>query len=430
MKLLLKNALLVNADGQSHCDILIENEKIAHIAPALKLASSEGEFRDLRGNLVFPGFIDMHVHLREPGQEAKETLLTGLTAAVHGGITAVCSMPNTNPVIDNEVFVKFLIDKAWEIGKARLYPVGSITKGSNGQELSEMVSMIRAGAVSFSDDGHPVEDMQVLRRALQYIHPYNKPLILHCENRALSDGGVMNEGRLSTVLGLSGIHRSSEEVSIAQSLEVARYFGRIHIAHVSTKGSVDLIRLAKQRGIPVTAETAPHYFSLTEESIGSYNTNAKMNPPLRTEEDRLAIIEGLRDGTLDIIATDHAPHTVDDKNREFDLAAFGIIGLETAVMLTFQKLFHENEFSLERIASLWSKAPSAILGLNSGHIAAGAVADLTIISPDKPWKIESTHFLSKSKNSPFTGHVGKGKAVMTIIRGEIAWEEKQGAGND
>ncbi len=427
MKLLLKNTILVNADGQTNCNILIENDKISQIGSQLKLDQAEGETRDLKGCLVFPGFIDMHVHLREPGQEAKETLLTGLTAAVHGGITAVCSMPNTTPVIDNEVFVKFLIDKAWEIGKARLYPIGSITKGSNGLELSEMVSMIRAGAVSFSDDGHPVEDMQVLRRALQYIQPYNKPLILHCENHALSNGGVMNEGRLSTVLGLAGIHRSSEETSIAQSIEVARYFGRIHIAHVSTKGSVELIRLAKQRAIPVTAETAPHYFSLTEESIGSYNTNAKMNPPLRTEEDRRALIEGLRDGTIDAIATDHAPHTVDDKNREFDLAAFGIIGLETAVMLTFQKLFHEEGFPLERITRLWSTEPSAILGLNSGHIAPGTTADLTIVSPDKLWTIEHGQFLSKSKNSPFVGLSGKGRAVMTLVRGEIVWEEKQGS---
>ncbi len=420
--LLLKNATVVNPESSQVADVLIQNGKITEVAAHIE--NSEAHIIDLKGKFIFPGFIDLHVHLREPGQEEKETLATGLAAAVHGGITAVCSMPNTNPITDNEYFIKFLVDKAWEINKAKLYPIGAITKQSKGEEISEIVSMIRAGAMAFSDDGLPLENMLVLRRALQYIQPYNKPIILHCENKHLSLDGSMNEGELSTILGLPGIHRACEEASIAQSIEVAKYFGRIHIAHVSTKGSVEIIRLAKQRGIAVTAETAPHYFALTEKDVNNYNTNAKMNPPLRTEEDRRAIIEGLRDGTLDAIATDHAPHAVDDKNKEFNLAAFGIIGLETSVMVTMQKLVQEEGFPLELIAKICSTNPANILGVHSGHVKAGYVADLTVINKEANWEVKDYQLYSKSKNTPFIGMQGKGKAFMTIVNGKIAWQEK------
>ena len=423
MNLLLKNGHIVTADKVTNGDILIKNGKISEIGKGISPETSKVDVIDLDGQYIFPGFIDMHVHLREPGEEEKESLASGLSAAVHGGITGVCSMPNTQPAIDNEFLVKFLVDKAWEINKAKLYPIGSITKNLEGKELSEMASMLKVGAVAFTDDGSPVTDMLVLRRALQYIKPYDVPLILHCENKDLSNGGVMNEGTLSTMLGLPGHHRAAEEAHIAESIEVAKYFGRIHIAHVSTKGSVDIIRFAKQRGINVTAETAPHYFTLTEDKVDGYNTAAKMNPPLRTEEDRRAIIEGLRDGTIDVIATDHAPHGIDDKNKEFGIASFGITGLETAVMLTIQKLVIEEKFPLELIAKVWSKNPSDILKLKSGNIQKGSVADLTVISLDKKWTVRENMFYSKSKNTPFINLKGQGKAIKTIINGKIIWQE-------
>jgi dihydroorotase len=379
---------------------------------------------DLKGKYVFPGFIDLHVHLREPGHEEKETLSTGLKAAVCGGYTAVCPMPNTDPVIDNKFLIKFLKDRAWELNLAKLYPTGSITKGLLGQEISEYASMIRNGAVAFTDDGLPVTNMSTLRRALEYLSIYDKPLFLHCEDKDLADGGSMNEGFISTKIGLPGIHSASEEVGIAQVIEVAKYFGRVHIAHVSTKGSVDIIRFAKQRGIKVTAETAPHYFVLTEEKVEGYDTNAKMNPPLRTEEDRKAIIEGLRDGTIDAIATDHAPHTADDKNKEFNLASFGIIGLETSIMMIMKILYHEEGFSLEKICSLCSTNPAKIIDVSSGKIAKGEVADFTVIDSEQDWTVSEKMFNSKSKNSPFIGFSGKGRAVMTIVDGKVVWKEK------
>lgn len=423
-QVLLKNGMLVTQDKTDILDILIDGDKISGIGKSLKVSGKNATVIDAEGKLIYPGFIDTHVHLRQPGEEQKEDLSSGLSAAIHGGITAVCSMPNTRPVIDNEFLVKFLVDKAWEISKARLYPIGSITKGQEGKELSEMASMIRAGAVAFSDDGLPLENLLVLRRALQYLKPYRRPLILHCENQDLTADGVVNEGAWSTRLGLPGIHPSSEETYLAAAIEVAKYFGHVHIAHVSTRGSVELIRFAKKRGIPITAETCPHYFILTEEAIAKYNTLAKVNPPLRSEKDRLSIIEGLRDGTIDVIATDHAPHTIDDKQREFNLAAFGINGLETAVMLTWEVLVNQEKFSPEEIGRLWSATPAQILGLRGGRIKEGAIADLTVIDPEYKWVIKDSMFYSKSKNSPFISTKGKGKAVITIVNGQVVWKER------
>ncbi len=420
--ILLKNANVVNFDSIEKKDVLIDKGRIVRIENVITDVAET--VYDLNGKYVFPGFIDLHVHLREPGQEEKETLSTGLKTAAYGGYTAVCSMPNTDPVIDNKFLIKFLKNRAWEVGMAKLYPTGSITKGLQGQEISEYASMIRNGAVAFTDDGLPVINMATLRRALEYLSIYDKPLFLHCEDKELADGGAMNEGLLSTKIGLPGIHRASEEVAIAQGIEVAKYFGRIHIAHVSTKGSVEIIRFAKQRGIKVTAETAPHYFVLTEASVEGYNTNAKMNPPLRTEEDRKAIIEGLRDGTIDAIATDHAPHTTDDKNKEFNLASFGITGLDTAIMLIINTLHHQEGFSMQKICSLCSTNPANIIDVSSGKVAKGEVADLTIIDVEQGWKVTENMFNSKSKNSPFIGFSGKGRAVMTIIDGKVVWKEK------
>ncbi len=422
MSILLKNATIVNSDLVEQKDIYIDKGRITKMSQNIE--DSADIVYDLKGKYVFPGFIDLHVHLREPGHEEKETLSTGLKAAVCGGYTAVCPMPNTDPVIDNKFLIKFLKDRAWELNLAKLYPTGSITKGLLGQEISEYASMIRNGAVAFTDDGLPVTNMSTLRRALEYLSIYDKPLFLHCEDKDLADGGSMNEGFISTKIGLPGIHSASEEVGIAQVIEVAKYFGRVHIAHVSTKGSVDIIRFAKQRGIKVTAETAPHYFVLTEEKVEGYDTNAKMNPPLRTEEDRKAIIEGLRDGTIDAIATDHAPHTADDKNKEFNLASFGIIGLETSIMMIMKILYHEEGFSLEKICSLCSTNPAKIIDVSSGKIAKGEVADFTVIDSEQDWTVSEKMFNSKSKNSPFIGFSGKGRAVMTIVDGKVVWKEK------
>ena len=422
MTILLKNATIVNSTLVEQKDVFIDKGRIVKISEDIE--DSADIVYDLQGKYVFPGFIDLHVHLREPGHEEKETLSTGLKAAVCGGYTAVCTMPNTDPVIDNKFLIKFLKDRAWELSLAKLYPTGSITKGLLGQEISEYASMIRNGAVAFTDDGLPVTNMSTLRRALEYLSIYDKPLFLHCEDKELADGGSMNEGFISTKIGLPGIHSASEEVGIAQVIEVAKYFGRIHIAHVSTKGSVDIIRFAKQRGIKVTAETAPHYFVLTEEKVEGYDTNAKMNPPLRTEEDRKAIIEGLRDGTIDAIATDHAPHTADDKNKEFNLASYGVIGLETSIMMIMKTLYHEEGFSMEKICSLCSTNPAKIIDVSSGKIAKGEVADFTIIDSEQTWTVSEKMFNSKSKNSPFIGLTGKGRAVMTIVDGKVVWKEK------
>ncbi|MDD4527129.1 MAG: dihydroorotase [Candidatus Margulisbacteria bacterium] len=423
MTILLKNAQIVNIGSVEQKDILIDNKgRVANISQNINDAADA--VYDLSGKYIFPGFIDLHVHLREPGNEEKETLSTGLKAAVFGGYTAVCTMPNTEPVIDNKFLIKFLKDRAWEVSMAKLYPTGSITKGLKGQEISEYASMIRNGAVAFTDDGLPVANMSTLRKALEYLSIYDKPLFLHCEDIELAEGGSMNEGNISTKIGLPGIHRAAEESAISQAIELAKYFGKIHIAHVSTKGSVDILRFAKQRGIKVTAETAPHYFVLTEDAVEGYNTNAKMNPPLRTEEDRKAIIEGLRDGTIDVIATDHAPHTTDDKNKEFNLASFGIIGLETAIMLIMNTLYHEEGFSLEKICSLCSTNPAKIIDVSSGKIAKGELADFTVIDSNLSWSVTEQMFHSKSKNSPFVGFTGKGRAVMTIVDGKVVWKEK------
>ncbi len=422
MSILLKNATIVNSDLVEQKDIYIDKGRITKMSQNIE--DSADIVYDLKGKYVFPGFIDLHVHLREPGHEEKETLSTGLKAAVCGGYTAVCTMPNTDPVIDNKFLIKFLKDRAWELNLAKLYPTGSITKGLLGQEISEYASMIRNGAVAFTDDGLPVTNMSTLRRALEYLSIYDKPLFLHCEDKDLADGGSMNEGFISTKIGLPGIHSASEEVGIAQVIEVAKYFGRVHIAHVSTKGSVDIIRFAKQRGINVTAETAPHYFVLTEEKVEGYDTNAKMNPPLRTEIDRKAIIEGLRDGTLDAISTDHAPHTTDDKNKEFNLASYGVIGLETSIMMIMKTLYHEEGFSMEKICSLCSTNPAKIIDVSSGKIAKGEVADFTVIDSEQAWTVSEKMFNSKSKNSPFIGFTGKGRAVMTIVDGKVVWKEK------
>jgi dihydroorotase len=365
----------------------------------------------------------MHVHLREPGEEYKETISTGTKTAIQGGFTAVAAMPNTRPVNDTAAVTRLILDQARAAGKARVYPVGAISVGSQGQALSEYGDLKAAGAVALTDDGLPVSSAMLMRRALEYARTFNLLVISHCEDLDLRADGVMHEGRVSLQLGLKGIPAAAEEVMVYRDLTLCRLTGaRLHIAHVSTGGSVAIIRLAKAMGLPVTAETAPHYFSLTDAAVLGYDTNAKVNPPLRTEMDVAAIKEALQDGTLDAIASDHAPHSSLEKEVEFTAAAFGLIGLETSLGLTL-KLVHAGELSLMQAIAALSTNPARILGVEGGALAVGAAADLTLIDLNREWTVDAGAFASKSRNCPFNGWTLKGKAVMTIVGGKVLWEE-------
>lgn len=376
---------------------------------------------DAGGCWLVPGLIDMHVHLREPGQEYKEDIVSGTRAAAAGGFTAVACMPNTRPVNDCMAVTALILERARQ-GYARVYPVGAISKGSRGEELAEFGEMKDAGVVAVSDDGVPVRDSQLMRRALEYAGDHHLTVISHSEEIALSRHGVMNEGQVATRMGLMGIPAAAEAIMVYREIALAEYTGRpVHIAHVSTAMSTDLIRTAKARGIKVTAETTPHYFTLTEEAVQGYNTNAKMNPPLRTEADRQAIRQGLTDGTFDAIATDHAPHSSLEKELEFDLAAYGIIGLETAVSLALA-LVREGVIDATRFVELLSVNPARILSVAGGTLAAGAPADLTVINPDQDFVYTLESVVSKSKNSPFLGWNLLGRAVMTLVGGRLMFD--------
>jgi len=404
-------------------DILIEDGKITEVR-SQKTEARHKEKKSLRtidaaGLYIFPGLVDMHTHLREPGFEYKETIKTGTVAAVKGGITSVCCMPNTNPVNDNKTVTEFILRKTYAEGSCYVYPIGAVTKGQKGEELAEMAMMHEAGCVAFSDDGRPVMSTLIMRRAMEYSKALNVPIISHCEDISLSDGGVMNEGRLSAQMGLRGIPYVSEDAMVARDIILSELTGgRLHIAHVSTEGSVRLIRQAKERGVKVTAETCPHYFTITEDAVKGYNTNAKVNPPLRTQRDVDAIKEGLRDGSIDVIATDHAPHHKDEKLQEFDKAPFGISGFETALSLCL-RLVHEGVLSMPQLVEKTTCVPAKILGINAGILKKGSLADITIVDINKEFKVESENFLSKGKNTPFDGWTLKGMPVITICKGQI-----------
>ncbi len=438
MKVIVKNGHIIDPsqgiDGVG--DIYIEDGKIEQLRmqdagykiqykdrkkhePGIMQRASGSRTIDAAGLHVLPGLIDMHTHLREPGFEYKETIKTGTAAAVKGGFTALCAMPNTNPVNDNSSVTDFIIRKAIQEGACTVYPIGAITRGQKGEELAEMGIMCGEGCVAFSDDGRPVMNSQIMRRALEYSSVFNVPIISHCEDLNLSEGGVMNEGLLSITLGLRGIPPEAEEVMIARDIALAGLTeGRLHIAHVSTKGSVRLVREAKERGINVTAETCPHYFSITEKAAEGYNTDSKVNPPLRTVEDIEALKLGLKDGTIDVIATDHAPHHRDEKLREFDHAPFGISGLETALSLSL-RLVEEGILTCSRLVEKMALNPAKILGLDKGTLKSGSGADITIVDMKKEFKVEAEKFLSKGKNTPFEGWVLKGMPVMTICKEKI-----------
>jgi dihydroorotase len=406
-------------------DLLVRGGVIAEVAsPGTIKDLPQGVQRfDLAGKWVVPGFIDMHVHLREPGEEYKETIASGTRAAAAGGFTAVACMPNTRPVNDNQAVTSFILTQALKYGSSRVYPVGAISRGSTGEALAEFGEMRQAGVVAVSDDGHPVRESQLMRRALEYAGNHKLLVISHSEDLSLSRNGVMHEGALATRMGLGGIPPVAEEIMIYRDIALARYTGSpLHIAHVSTRESVALIRRAKDMGAPVTAETAPHYFSLTEGAVEGYSTRAKMNPPLRGAADVAAIKEGLADGTIDVIATDHAPHSNLEKDVEFDLAANGIIGLETALPLTLA-LVRAGEIGRQRMVELLAVNPARILGVEGGTLSAGARADIAVIDPDYEFIFRKGSIVSKSKNSPFIDWQFTGKAVLTIMGGRTTFQE-------
>lgn len=401
-------------------DVLIENGKIAAVGRNLT-APRGATIVDAQSRLVLPGFVDLHVHFREPGFEYKETIQSGAAAAVAGGFTTVCCMPNTNPVNDNQAITEFILDRAREAGLANVFPIGAITKGSEGKELAEIGDLRRAGCVAISDDGRPVMNSLVMRRAMEYALAFNVPVVDHCEDLHLAEGGCMNEGLVSTELGLPGIPAAAEDVMVARNVALAELTGaRLHLAHISTEGSVRIVRSAKSRGINVTAEACPHHFTITEEVVRGYNTDAKMNPPLRTWKDVQAIKEGLRDGTIDAIATDHAPHATQEKQQGFSDAPFGIVGLETAWPLTLA-LVEEGVLSLESAVEKLSSAPAKAFGLSKGTLAVGADADVVVADPQESWEVDPAKFRSKSRNTPFAGWKVKGRIKTTIVGGRVVF---------
>lgn len=402
-------------------DVLIEHGTISAVGPALK-APAGATVIHAKGQLVLPGFVDLHVHFREPGFEYKETIESGTAAAVAGGFTTVCAMPNTNPVNDNQAVTEFMLERAKAAGNAHLYPIGAITKKSEGKELAEIGDLRRAGCVAISDDGKPVMNSLVMRRAMEYARAFDVPVVDHCEDLHLSEGGCMNEGLVSTELGLPGIPSAAEDVMVARNVSLAELTGaRLHLAHISTAGSVRMVREAKARGLKVTAEACPHHFTLTEELTRGYNTHAKMNPPLRTMQDVQAIKEGLRDGTIDVIATDHAPHATQEKQQEFTEAPFGIVGLETALSLTLA-LVDEGVLTLESAVDKLATAPAKAFSLNAGTLAVGAPADVAIVDPNREWQVDPSRFRSKSRNTPFAGWKVKGRVTTTIVSGRVVFE--------
>ncbi|PID74019.1 MAG: dihydroorotase [Desulfobacterales bacterium] len=399
-------------------DILVENGKIREISTVPIPETAADRVLPAEGKLITPGLIDIHVHLREPGHEYKETVATGLKAAAAGGFTAVCAMPNTNPTADCPEIISFILKQAEAAGPLRVFPVAAVTPGLGGKSLTEFGALKEAGAAALSDDGRPVENARLMRRAMEYARCFGLVMISHSEELALSGDGCMNEGETATRMGLKGIPNAAESVAVMREIALCELTGcPLHIAHVSTRQSVDAVRGAKARGLPVTAETAPHYFTLTDKAVEGYNTHAKMSPPLRGEADRKAVRQGLADGTLDIIATDHAPHSEMEKAVEFDKAANGIIGLETSLPLSLS-LVRDGILSLSRLVERMSIAPAALLGIDN-RLTAGNRADLTVIDPDLEWTVDADRFHSKSRNTPFNGWTLRGTALWTIAAGQV-----------
>lgn len=398
-------------------DVYVVGGKIE--AVGRNIAPADGaEVLDVTGKVVAPGLIDLHVHLREPGQEDVETVATGAQAAAAGGFTAVCAMPNTDPVTDNQAAVGFIVRQAMRAARARVYPIGAITLGQKGQQLAEFGEMVGAGAVAVSDDGKPVVSSHMMRTALEYAQTFGIPVADHCEDPTLAHGGSMHEGLVSTRLGLKGIPAAAEEIMVARDIILAELTGgHVHLCHMSTRGSVDLIRRAKEKGIAVTAEATPHHFSLTHERVEGYDTHAKMNPPLREAADREAIRQALKDGTIDVVASDHAPHHYDAKEREFDDAPNGIIGLETALSIGLRELVRPGLLTLAELIDRMSTRAARIFHLPGGTLATGAPADLVVFDPDATWVVEPARLFSKSRNTPYAGEALPGVVELTLVEG-------------
>ena len=419
--MIIKGGSVVFKDGVEKKDIRVADGKIVRIAEGLTAEKNE-EVIDAKGLHVFPGLIDMHVHLREPGFEYKEDIESGCKAAVKGGFTQICCMPNTAPIADNKVVISYIRHRAEEVNLCKVRPVGAITKGEEGEQLADIGEMKKAGAVAISDDGKAVKSSRLMRLAMEYAGGVNMKCLCPCEDKELSDGGVVNEGYNSTLAGLKGIPRAAEDVSISREICLAESLGvPVHICHVSTFSGVRLIRDAKRAGVKVTAETCPHYFAATDDLITGFDTNTKVNPPIREEKDRQAILEGLKDGTLDCIVTDHAPHHPNDKNVEYNLAAFGISGIETSFGFAVTYLYKTSILTLPEIAAKMSGNPARILGLEGGEIAEGAAADLTIADLEEEWTVDSSKFLSKGKNTPFNGRKLSGSIKYTIVDGNVKY---------
>ncbi len=421
--LLIKNGRVVDPatgfDGPA--DVLIEDGRVAAIER--QLDGKGGEILDASGLVVAPGFIDMHVHLREPGIEHSETIETGARAAAAGGFTSICCMPNTLPVNDNATVTSYIIERARQQAVVNVFPIGAITKNSAGEELAAFGSMKNAGIVALSDDGRPVMNARVMRRAMQLAKSFDLPVIDHCEDLNLSAGGEMHEGVPSTRLGLRGIPASSEDVMVARDILLAENTGvRFHVAHISSRHSLHMVQFAKKRGLSVTCEATPHHFALSDAAITSYDSSYKMKPPLRSACDVAAVLEGIVSGTVDAIATDHAPHPGSEKMQEFEKCPFGIIGLETALGLTLEKLYHTGKISLVRVVELFTTGPARILHLDRGTLAAGAVGDVTLFDIERSWTYDVNRSFSKSKNTPFDGWQFRGGPAATIVQGKVVWQ--------
>jgi dihydroorotase len=424
MKLLVANGYIIDPSQGLNAgrDLLIEDGRVRAVLDKGEPAPKDAEVFDATGLMVAPGFIDMHVHLREPGQEYKETIATGAAAAVAGGWASICAMPNTDPVNDSPAVTRFIIEEGQRSRLANVFPIGALTKGSGGKELAEMGELKSAGVVAVSDDGRPVPGAGMMRRAMEYARGFDLTVVDHCQDPSLSAGGVMHEGRWSLILGLRGVPAAAEEVDAIRDCVLAGLTrAKVHLAHVSTRGALEAVRRAKEVGTRVTCEVAPHHWTLTDEAVAAYDTNTKMNPPLRSRDHLGALLEGLRDGTVDAIATDHAPHHADEKALEFDQAPFGITGLETAVGLAFD-LVHQGVISLERLVELCSTNPARIFSLeNRGTLRRDAWADITILDPEFEWTFDVSRSKSKSRNTPFDGRRFKGAAVATIVSGRVVY---------
>lgn len=420
MKVLLKGGRVMNpaVDFDETADVLIENGKVAKIAK--DIPTDDADVYDATGKLVTPGLIDLHVHFREPGQEAKEDFESGSKAAVAGGFTTVATMPNTNPVVDSAALVRSLKKRAEDVARCHVEIIGAVTKGQQGKELAELGDMVQAGAVAFSDDGHFDPTAKILLNAYDYLHTFDKVIINHEEETSLVEDGVMNEGHRSAMLGMKGRPTVAEDIAVARDVMLAEYAGaRVHVAHMSSARAVDIVRQAKKRGVRVTAEVTPQHLTMTDDCVNLYDSSTKINPPLRTQADCDALLAGLKDGTIDAIVTDHSPHAQEEKDREYMFAPSGFPGLETALGVMLTDLYHVGKLDLKTIISKMTWEPAKVFKLDAGTLNVGSAADITVIDPDKEWVVDAKNFYTKGSHSPFIGRKFKGKAVMTFVDGKM-----------